>query len=153
MKTAGSSADDLARRDWVFAALPALLLIVVALHQIWLVHSDQLDPWKGGGFGMFSTTQGVNARHSHIFVTEGGEESEIEVPDDLEDEEYRLLSLPTDARFEVFAEELSEYLPDDTSEPASLRIELWFTEYDADLTPETSLVREFRREAARDAAR
>ena len=39
-------------RSW----LPVALLLVVAGVQVALVKTEGLSPWKGGGFGMFSTT-------------------------------------------------------------------------------------------------
>jgi hypothetical protein len=42
-------------------SIPAAALVCVALSQIFLVHSASLTPWRGGGFGMFSTTdRGTN---------------------------------------------------------------------------------------------
>ncbi len=43
------------RRDRVLAWALPVVLIVVALTQISLAHTRDLTPWKGGGFGMFST--------------------------------------------------------------------------------------------------
>ena len=34
--------------------LAPAVLVVVALTQRYLMHHQRLDPWKGGGFGMFS---------------------------------------------------------------------------------------------------
>lgn len=33
--------------------LPAAILVLVALLQLYLTHTTALSPWKGGGFGMF----------------------------------------------------------------------------------------------------
>lgn len=49
------------------SALPLIALFGVALHQAWLASSRDLTPWKGGGFGMFST---VDAGESRAFRTE-----------------------------------------------------------------------------------
>ena len=35
--------------------LPPMMLVVVATCQMVFAHSGTLTPWKGGGFGMFST--------------------------------------------------------------------------------------------------
>ena len=45
-----------------------LLLICVALRQIVLVYTVGLTPWKGGGFGMFSS---VDKARSRLIVVEG----------------------------------------------------------------------------------
>ena len=48
-------------------AIP-LLLVAVALRQILLVHTVGLTPWKGGGFGMFSS---VDKARSRLIVLQG----------------------------------------------------------------------------------
>lgn len=46
---------------WLSLVIPGLLLLV-AVTQIALVHQTRLSPWKGGGFGMFSTLDAPDAR-------------------------------------------------------------------------------------------
>ena len=38
--------------------IPPAVLVLVALGQVHLTRSQDLTPWKGGGFGMFSTSDG-----------------------------------------------------------------------------------------------
>ena len=87
--------------------LPALLLTLVAASQLALHRGADLSPWKGGSFGMFSSNEGGWTRHTHFFLVEGTAEVEVELPEDLEDSEQRLRELPTDARLEQFARDLS----------------------------------------------
>ncbi|MGK7911440.1 MAG: hypothetical protein AB4050_08145 [Synechococcus sp.] len=49
-------------------ALPASILVFVALLQIYLVQTTNLSPWKGGGFGMFAA---VDAPSMRIIFAEG----------------------------------------------------------------------------------
>src|SRR5258708_33629979 len=50
------------------------LLCGVAVLQIVQVRSSQLTPWKGGGFGMFSTVDSADARFLKIYLrTASGE--------------------------------------------------------------------------------
>lgn len=63
--------------------LPAALLCLVALAQVYLTQTYDLTPWKGGGFGMFSTNDGDSRR--------------VEVWD-LGPGRPRLIELPVDAR-------------------------------------------------------
>ena len=42
-------------QDWR-TLLPVAVLLAVAARQVVLTHTAGLSPWKGGGFGMFSTT-------------------------------------------------------------------------------------------------
>ena len=41
---------------------PCILLSMVAFYQYHRVHSSNLNPWKGGGFGMFSSINPVYKR-------------------------------------------------------------------------------------------
>jgi len=128
--------------------IPALVLIAVAAQQITLARIHDLDPWKGGGFGMFSTSEGAAARHSHVFMTQAGSEIEIDLPDAMEDLDERLLVLPSEQRLDEYARELSEVLRKQNTNHSAVRIEIWQTRYDVDdLTPETTLIRDFSSEA------
>ncbi|ODA29169.1 hypothetical protein [Planctopirus hydrillae] len=46
---------------WLSLVIPGLLLLV-AFTQLALVKQTRLSPWKGGGFGMFSTLDAPDAR-------------------------------------------------------------------------------------------
>ena len=47
------------------ALIPVLLLNIIASQQIYLKSNHNLNPWKGGGFGMFST---ISERFFHIHL-------------------------------------------------------------------------------------
>ena len=42
--------------------LPAIILVSIAGNQVRLVHSRDLSPWRGGGFGLFSTIDRATER-------------------------------------------------------------------------------------------
>lgn len=42
--------------------VPAAVLVMVALLQLYLTHTANLSPWKGGGFGMFGATDAPDMR-------------------------------------------------------------------------------------------
>jgi hypothetical protein len=129
-------------------AIPALVLVIIAAHQIYLAQIHDLDPWKGGGFGMFSTSEGAGSRHTHVFVTQASGEREIDLPEDLEDLDERLAALPSDRRLGEFARELSATIRVEHPDHTAVRVEVWHTRYDVDdLTPETFLIRDFSSEA------
>jgi hypothetical protein len=46
----------------------AALAISVALHQFITSQNGVLSPWKGGGFGMYTTPHGVTARATFLIV-------------------------------------------------------------------------------------
>lgn len=122
--------------------IPAILLCVVALNQIWLVREHDFDPWKGGGFGMFSTTAGGRVRHTHLFLETNGEEVEVQLPDALEDTEKRVRSLPSEAWLDRLARELAEESAAEYPDLSGVRVELWRVRLDpVDLSPSIDRMR------------
>lgn len=126
------------------ALLPVVLLVVVAAVQVTLVVTAGMSPWKGGGFGMFSTTDDSGRRYVRIFVRAVGRSEEIAISRSLEDAARRAAVLPRDAELSrlarrVVAHERRHDRPVDT-----VRIETWRIDYARDtLRATTSLTREF----------
>jgi hypothetical protein len=67
-------------RVWV----PALLLVVVASTQIVLSRVADLSPWKGGGFGMFATSDGTATRFVRLYVRAPDRSEEIAIQPSFE---------------------------------------------------------------------
>jgi hypothetical protein len=88
------------------AAIPTLLLCLMASLQIYLVRSSQLSPWKGGGFGMFSTVDSAEARFLKIFVATPEEQLAVVPPDGLHEEVLRARCFPTVPNLEKIAKQL-----------------------------------------------
>jgi len=109
--------------------LPALLLCVVALHQIWLAHHAHLSPWNGGGFGMFSSTDVFARRHLHAWLVAPGYRQELEVPRGLDEDMRRVLALPTDARLHELGKRLLAVYPD-ASHADALTLTVYATRFD-----------------------
>ena len=125
---------------WV--RLPALLLVLVALHQLWLTREAGLSAWSGGGFGMFSTIDGWGARHLHAWTLSQGLQQELALPPELRDARRRVLALPSDARLAAFARTLAPHAPRDLEAPESLRIDVFARHYDPEtLAPSGVLLR------------
>jgi hypothetical protein len=131
------SADRLVR-------LPAVLLVALALHQIWLARTEQLNAWSGGGFGMFSTTDAWGRRHLHAYALWPGVRRELEVPEELRSEERHALALPDAARLRALALALGEIEADADPEagpPESIEIQVFATRFDPDtLAPSGELL-------------
>lgn len=122
--------------------IPAMLLCVVAINQIRLVWEHDLDPWKGGGFGMFSTAAGGRVRHTHLFLETNGEEVEVALTDDLADTDQRTRALPTEASLDRLARELAEEHAAEYPDLSKVRIELWRIRLDrVDLSPRIDRMR------------
>ena len=127
--------------------IPVVLLVVVAIVQTQLVRTAQLDPWKGGGFGMFSSQQ-ASFRHTHVFVTEAGDEVEVELSDELEDLEQRLRALPSESRFRELAREVAQESAGEHPQLTAVRVELWSSRFHADdLMPTTTRLENYRYES------
>jgi len=113
-------------------ALPSVLLVVVALHQIFLAETQGLSPWSGGGFGMFSSVDAGSTRHLHAFQIRPGLHREIRPPAFLRDEVRRMLTLPSTKRMREVAFILAGVPTPDHARPASILLQVWHTRYDAE---------------------
>ena len=86
--------------------LPPLLLCVVAATQIGLTRAVSLTPWKGGGFGMFSTLDHVGYRGVDAVVEAPGRSEELEIPASLEESAARAAACPADWLLRRLADEI-----------------------------------------------
>jgi len=126
------------------ALIPVALLVAVAGVQVTLAKAAGLSPWKGGGFGMFSTTDDAGRRHVRIFVRAPERSEEIAVPRSLEDAARRAAVLPGNAQLSrlahlVVEREYRYHRPVD-----QVRIEMSRIEYARDtLTATSHLLRDF----------
>ena len=126
------------------ALLPVLLLAVVATAQVTLVKTAGLSPWKGGGFGMFSTTDDGGRRYVRVFVTAVDRSEEIAIAPSLEDAARRAAVLPRDAELTRLARRVVERERRYQRQVDTVRIETWRIEYARDtLAATTRLTREF----------
>ena len=75
---------------------PTALLLFIAVTQILLTRTADLSPWKGGGFGMFATTDGTAFRYVRLFVDAPERSDELAVPQSLEDAALRAQLFPSD---------------------------------------------------------
>jgi hypothetical protein len=110
--------------------LPALLLVGVAAHQIFLANTTGLSPWSGGGFGMFSTTDAGAARHVHAFVIRPGIQREVRTPEALKEWEQKVATLPSDANLRAFALALADLPTPDHGPATAVRVQVWHTEFE-----------------------
>jgi hypothetical protein len=120
------------------------VLLAVAAVQVTLVYTAELSPWKGGGFGMFSTTDDSGRRHVRIFVSAKDRSEEIAIAPSLEDVADRAAVLPTDYQLtrlaqRVVAREARYQRPVDV-----VRIDTWRIVYaPLTLTATSQLLRSF----------
>ncbi len=133
------------------AFLPVTLLVIVALNQIHLAHTVHLSPWKGGGFGMFSSTDGGPNRHLRIFLRGLPSRHEVQVPQPLEDLADRAKELPSDTYLNELSRRIADYYATEFEAMEGVQIQVWRTEFaPQDLEPEYRMIRDFLFEAERD---
>jgi hypothetical protein len=111
-------------------ALPASLLVVVAVVQIGLTRSTDLTPWKGGGFGMFSTNDHAGHRALRITVTARERSEEITISPSLQDAATRAAMLPADRELTRLARLVVKREQRHGRPVEGVRIECWRTEHD-----------------------
>lgn len=130
---------DVERRlRWVrrLTLLPTALLLLVAANQLRLAHTADLSAWKGGGFGMFSTTDGGPNRNLRIVGTIEGRDVEMRLPRHLGDLADRVEELPTRTWLERLACAVERDALDSGRPLDGIRLEVWRTRYAAsDLRP------------------
>jgi hypothetical protein len=120
------------------ALLPGALLLAVACAQVTLARTAGLSPWKGGGFGMFSTTDDGGRRRVRVFVTAPERSEEIAITPSLEDAARRAAVLPTDAALSRLARRVVDREARYHRPVETVRIETWRIEYVPDTLAATS---------------
>ncbi len=110
----------------LLAGLAPLALALVASAQMLTALLYDLSPWKGGGFGMFSTVDSPAARFVRIeFVTRDGRASSLGLPEGLEPYALAARSLPTRARAVQLSRATARSLAGESRCPGLVRAEIW----------------------------
>ena len=102
------------RDRWLALLVPAIL-VLVATNQLVLASTTDLTPWRGGGFGMFSTTDNHDQRFLRITaVTDTGGEIPVDAralldtDPPLRDAFVRARARPTTGNLDALAAALAE---------------------------------------------
>jgi hypothetical protein len=109
--------------------LPTVLLLIVALTQILLTRTGDLSPWKGGGFGMFATTDGTAFRYVRLFVEAPARSEELTIPASLEDAALRAQLFPSDRFLFRLGEAAAMRERRQKRSVSSVRVEVWKIEF------------------------
>jgi hypothetical protein len=112
--------------------VPAVVLCAVALHQIELARAHDLSPWKGGGFGMFSTTDAGRQRDLRVYLVEPGRVRPVAIPAPLDELALRAAALPTPARLRRLAARVGAEVGGVAPGLSAVRVELWRTHFEPD---------------------
>ncbi len=121
------------------ALIPPAILCAVALIQVGLTRTQDLSPWKGGGFGMFSTNDD-RLRPIRIWVTDSAGEREIGVPEGLGKEAGRVTAMPSDRRLRGLARAIGHREDPRGDTISRVRVSVWRARF-APLTLEPSYER------------
>lgn len=95
-----------ASKDSILISIVPVLLVVVAITQIYMVNTASLSRWKGGGFGMFSTIDSPSARFLRVYVETDDGEIPVLVPKTLRTLARKSMVMPTPKRLTELAEEI-----------------------------------------------
>jgi hypothetical protein len=131
-------------RSSVWRYIPIALLFGIACTQIWLAHTAGLSPWVGGGFGMFTTTDGDGSgnRHLHVFAVRAGRRRELFIPPPLRDQANRALMFPSKAALRTLARALAIALRPEEGPLEAIVTQVWTTRFDTEtLAPSGVLLR------------
>lgn len=86
---------------------PALLVLVAGV-QFFSAFANDQTPWKGGGFGMFSTVDSPGARYLKIYLVSDDGEVAVRLPPRLSRLRRIIRTLPTQENLDLLARALNE---------------------------------------------
>jgi hypothetical protein len=119
--------------------LPPLLLLGVAATQMVLARTAHLSPWKGGGFGMFASVDGMPFRQVRVYVAAPSRSEELRIPASLEDATARAATFPHRRALEALAWRFAERERRHVRDAETVRVEVWRADFspalDATHTP------------------
>lgn len=121
---------------------PTVLLLAVAAAQMMLARTTLLSPWKGGGFGMFASVDGLPFRWVRLYVVAPERSEELAVPPSLGDQAHRVVTWPHERAMQelaraVMAREHRHARPVDT-----VRVEIWRADISRSLDVSETLIRQ-----------
>jgi hypothetical protein len=121
--------------------LPTVLLLTLASTQMILARRTLLSPWKGGGFGMFASVDGVPFRWVRVYVSAPERSEELAIPPSLEGRAHRLVTWPHQRAMDAFARAIVERERRYDRPVDSVRVEVWRADVSPALEVVESLVR------------
>ena len=92
------------RRVWL---APICLCLVAGLHCLRVTTAGQ-TPWKGGGFGMFSTIDSEHSRFVHAYLLSKDGPLPLQIPSELDKKVAELRAAPHQALAKELAAKLAE---------------------------------------------
>ena len=122
--------------------IPAIVLCLVAGFQFALTRTAGLAPWKGGGFGMFSTTDSGTNRKFGIRVSTGEEDRLVPLTSEFGSGFYEGAMLPSKERLTRIARQVAA-VESRRSPVSRVHVAVWRVSYDPiTMAPRHDLVRD-----------
>jgi hypothetical protein len=112
---------------------PSVLLVIVAANQMVLARTMQLSPWKGGGFGMFASVDGLPFRHVRLYVSAPDRSEELTVPPSLAGMAASTATFPRRGSLERLGEAVIAREHRHGRAADSVRVEVWRASYSSTL--------------------
>ena len=106
--------------------------MAVASVQVVLTRTSGLSPWKGGGFGMFATTDGLAFRHVRLTVDAPGRSEQLIVSPSLQEPAARASLFPSDRRLTALGRAVAARERRRGQPVASVRIDVARVDFDGD---------------------
>ena len=127
-----------------YALIPVVLLLIVAGIQINLAFTKDLTPWKGGGFGMFSTTDANMFRTLRVFVSAPERSEELLLKGNLEDLAVSAQMFPSHWFLDKLAEGILKDQRKRNLPVEKIEIDVWRLEFDKhSLQPKGKIIRKY----------
>lgn len=124
--------------------LPSALLLAVFATQVVLVRISLLTPWKGGGFGMFSTLDHGAYRRVSVIVDAPDRSERVEIAPSIAEQEARAVACPSDRLLRRLAVAVAERERRHDRPVSSVAITVWRVEFErGSLTPTERALRTF----------
>jgi hypothetical protein len=120
-------------RERLAIAAPPLLLVTVAVTQMVLALTLHLSPWKGGGFGMFASVDGLPFRSVRIEVSAVDRSEQLAVPPSLTRLADAAATLPSRRSLERLADGVIARERRHGRAVDRVRVEVWRADYSSSL--------------------
>lgn len=130
--------------------LPPAVLLAIFATEVALVRTTALTPWKGGGFGMFSTLDHGAHRRATVVVHAPDRSEAIEIAPSIEEDEARAVACPSDRLLRRLAVAVAERERRHERPVSSVAITVWRVEFErGSLVPSERVLRSFDYNASR----
>ena len=120
----------------VAVAGPVALLLTTAAIQVALATTGTLSPWKGGGFGMFASIDGLAFREVRVHVASPDRSEGLLIPPSLEAMAARTSAFPHATALEGLARAVAARERRHGRRVTSVTVEVWRAAYSPTLASE-----------------